>query len=48
MVTKLLYIVELFLYAELARRYVVAILFAMAARHWEVVGLILTMNVPLV
>ena len=33
-VNQLVYLVELLFYAELARCYVVAILFAMAAGHW--------------
>ena len=47
-VNQVLYLVELFFYADLARCYVVAILFAMAARHWEVVGLTFTKNIHLV
>ena len=46
-VDQLVYLVEFFSYADLARCYVVAILFAMAARHWEVVGLTLTRNIHL-
>ena len=48
MVNQLVYLVELVLYADLACCYVVAILFAIAARHGEVVGPTLTKNIPLV